>query len=457
MTQSLDMPAAAQGVGMSALTLIPDGIGAFARRAASARAATESLDLQYYMWKSDLTGQLLMREALAAADRGVPVRILVDAMYGLGRTFHLAALAGHPAIAVRRFNATRWRRWGQLGLALEVLLGNWRLNRRMHNKAWIADGQLVICGGRNIGDSYFDASGEMNFRDLDVELSGAPVADAAALFEAFWQDSLSRPVRPRRRFRALRRLRARLERLAMTAQAQTYLGHVRDRGGHCLAVPDREIRIIGDPPGKAHGLGDGCVAPTLRAMLAGTKREALLISPYFIPGEALLSRLIAMVQAGIRVSVITNSLAATDVMAAHAGYSHYRRRLILAGVELHELKHSSDRRASMFGSSSASLHTKAVVVDDRLVFIGSFNLDPRSANLNTEMGVLVNHAVLARLLRRQHAWLASGERSWRLAHHGGSLAWQDGRVSHTGSEPGATLTRRILTPILSLLPIESQL
>jgi cardiolipin synthase C len=224
-----------------------------------------------------------------------------------------------------------------------------------------------------------------------------------------------------------------------------------------VAVPDHDIRLVGDLPPKAHGLGGGAVAPALRAMLAGTKREALLISPYFIPGAAVAARLIAMVRAGIRVSVITNSLAATDVMAAHAGYSRYRRRLIAAGVELYELKHSSDRHASMFGSSAASLHTKAVVVDDGPVFIGSFNLDPRSANLNTEMGVMVNHAGLARLMRRQHAWLAAGERSWRLALHGGSLAWEDGVVSHSGSEPGATLTRRLLTPILSLLPIESLL
>ena len=440
---------------MSELALVSEGIAGFAQRAAAARAAAQSLDLQYYIWKTDLTGQLLAREALAAADRGVRVRILIDAMYGLGRRFRLAALAAHPMIELRRFNASRWRRWGLPGVVLDYLLGNWRLNRRMHNKAWIADGRVVICGGRNIGDSYFDASGEMNFRDLDVVLRGRPAAAAAEIFEAFWADPLSRPIRARGR--GLRRLRWRLERLAATREARHFLEHVAGHAPRGVAVRDDAVAIIGDAPAKVHGLAGSSVAPEVAAMLGAARRQALLISPYFVPGEAVAGRLMAMAQAGIRVSVITNSLAATDVMAAHAGYANYRRRLIAAGVELHELKRSSDKRATVFGSSSASLHTKAVVVDDGPVFIGSFNLDPRSANLNTEMGVLVRHRALARLMRLQHRWLAAGERSWRLRLQGGRLCWDDGVVEHTGHEPGATWTRRMLTPLLARLPIESQL
>jgi len=300
-------------------------------------------------------------------------------------------------------------------------------------------------------------------RNLDVAVQGAPAASASAVFEAYWNNPLARPVRRlslRPGERSLARLRRRLERVAASAGAQPCLERAlatNHRRARTLSIDDDAIRIVSDPPEKARGLAGSEVAPVIEAMLNGARREALLVSPYFVPGETGVARLVAMARAGVRVSVITNSLAATDVVAVHAGYARYRRRLLEAGIELFEVKQSGPKRAGVFGSGSASLHTKAMVVDDGPCFVGSFNLDQRSRNLNTEMGVLVRHAPMARLMRRQHRWLSDGTRSWRVRLEGGRLCWEDGETTHRGAEPGASLLRRVLAGVTALLPIESQL
>lgn len=442
------------------IALLADGLDAFAARVAAARGARTSLDLQYYIWQGDLTGRLLAREALAAADRGVRVRMLLDDMFALSGTWGLWPLARHPLVQIRRFNATNWRRWGRFGLVLEMLFGNWHLNRRMHNKAWIADARVVICGGRNIGDRYFDAAEDINFRDLDVVAECQAAAEAAQVFDAFWNSPLSRPVevlRIRAGPRSLRRLRKRLERAAASPAAQPFLAAPDRAGRRMLDIDADAIRILADPPDKAQGRAGSNVAPMLDGLFAGAKREVLLISPYFVPGEAGAAQLMALAQAGVRVAVVTNSLAATDVIAAHGGYARYRTRLIAAGVEVYELKHSSEASAGVFGSRGASLHTKAMVVDGRAVFVGSFNLDPRSVNLNTEMGVLTEHPALARLARRHFARLAQGTRSWRVRLQAASLTWDDGTALMGGHEPGASRFRRAAALLVRGLPVESQL
>lgn len=444
---------------VSGVALLPEGLGAFAERLASVRGAAHSLDLQYYIWHNDLTGALLAREVLHAADRGVRVRLLLDALNIIGKDGAITALAAHPRIKIRRFNAGRLRSWGQLGFLLEMLLGGWHLNRRMHNKAWIADGVRLICGGRNIGDRYFDAGGDFNFRDLDLRIIGPAAEPAAAIFEAYWRSPLARPLgsvaRLRARRASLRRLRRLLDRRAAVPHAAALLALVPDVP--MLRVAEHGLTILADPPAKASGQGNGTVAPALMALLATARREALIISPYFVPGQvgtALLARLAA---SGVRVSVITNSLAATDVVAVHGGYARYRPALLAAGIELHEVKASVEAKLGLFGSRGASLHTKAVMVDDGPLFVGSFNMDPRSAALNTEMGVMLDHRALARLLRRQHRRLADGGRSWRVQLQGGRLSWTDGRGPPLRHEPGATLRRRLVAWLTRWLPVESQL
>ena len=464
--------------------LVREGLGAFAVRAATARAAARSLDLQYYMWHGDLTGRLLAREVLHAADRGVHVRLLLDDVYALGRERILAALDAHPAIEVRLFNGTRWRAFGRLGFALEMIFGGWHLNRRMHNKAWIADGRVAICGGRNIGDEYFGArANEFNFRDLDLVLIGAAAEDTRAVFERYWRSPLARraallsAAASAKAGGGLPRLRQVLEDAAAVPEARRFIAHlgaVRGAAGHLarglVAVGRDAVRVVADPPEKARrGLGArrraraaGGIAPDIADALRAARREVLLISPYFVPGEAGLALLRDLAGRGVRVSVVTNSLAATDVVAVHGGYARYRRRLRRAGIALFELKPSGEADdISVFGSRGASLHTKAFVVDDGPIFVGSFNLDPRSAALNTEMGAFVSHPTLASELRAEHDRLADPVRSWRVGLEGGRLTWTgmgaDGRLRTLRHEPGASLRRRLVAGLVRWLPIESQL
>ncbi|MBU8536754.1 phospholipase D family protein [Falsiroseomonas tokyonensis] len=462
--------------------LVPEGLDAFAVRVATARTASRSLDLIYYMWHGDVTGRLLAAEVLAAADRGVRVRLLLDDAYALGRERVLSALDSHPMITVRLFNGTRWRMFGRAGFLLEMLFGGWHLNRRMHNKAWIADGKVAIAGGRNIGDEYFGAkSDEFNFRDLDLVLAGAAVAGTRRVFERYWHNRLARPAAvvcpPADNHRGLPKLRRALAEAAAEPEAVRYLAHLGDFNGAAaplargmVAIAPAAVQVVADPPEKAkRGLAArrqaraaGGIAPEIADALRKAQREALLISPYFVPGKAGLALLLDLVARGVKVSVVTNSLAATDVVAVHGGYAHYREPLLRAGVSLFELKPSGeDESTSAFGSRGASLHTKAFVVDDGPIFVGSFNLDPRSAALNTEMGAFVHHPVLARELRAEHDRLADPARSWRLGLEEGRLTWTgagpQGVLRKLHGEPDASLRRRVLARVLRWLPIESQL
>ncbi|SHJ81497.1 Phosphatidylserine/phosphatidylglycerophosphate/cardiolipin synthase [Roseomonas rosea] len=480
-TMLAELPAPAElppGVahGGSGVCLMPGGLEAFAARVQAARGATTRLDLQYYIWRGDLTGSVLAQEVLHVADRGVQVRVLLDDMYAIGRERVLVALDAHPNIEVRLFNATRWRRFGQIGLMLEILFGGWHLNRRMHNKAWIADGRVAICGGRNIGDEYFDASGEFNFRDLDLVIAGGAAGEAQRIFERYWHHRLARPVAvvtqtPHRRG-GLKGLAAKLQAACAAPQARPFFEELgadaavaemmKGDPSRLSPVGPADIRVLADPPDKARGRAPAaeCLAPAILEALRRAKREALLISPYFVPGSEGAALLEDLARGGVRVSVVTNSLAATDVVAVHGGYARYRERLLDAGVELHELKPSGEEGASVFGSRGASLHTKALVVDCEEAFVGSFNLDPRSVALNTEMGTFVRHPGIARKLCEEHARLAEPSRSWRVSRDGIRLAWTaevGGTAEKRHLEPDASLSRRILAELVRMLPVESQL
>lgn len=471
-------PASRPEAPTAGVALIPDGLTAFAARVGALRAATTSADLQYYTWNGDLTGRLLAREVIHAADRGVAVRLLLDDMYAIGRERVLAAMDSHPSIQVRLFNATAWRRFGPLGLVLEMLFGGWHLDHRMHNKAWIVDGTCAIAGGRNIGDEYFDASGHFNFRDLDLVLHGAPVRTIQGIFESYWSHRLARPLRQISRAayrrRALRKLARALDAAWAAPAARPFFERLEgtpllaQRPGEAaddsmLALPATAVRVMADPPGKATGTAPPaeCLAREIYDALHGAEREALIISPYFVPGDDGAAQIEAMARRGVRVSVVTNSLAATDVVAVHGGYARYRDRLLAAGVELHELKPSGEEGRSVFGSRGASLHTKAFAIDGRLAFVGSFNLDPRSVALNTEMGTFIEDARVAALVGAEHARLIGPGCSWRVrAEPAGGLVWnaeEGGRPVTVRHEPDTTLRMRILARMLRWLPIESRL
>lgn len=459
-------PRLAAHPGKTGVLMIPGGLEAFAARATSARASGRSLDLQYYMWHDDLVGHLLGREVYAAAERGVRVRLLLDDINAEGLDPALMVLDAHPNIEIRLYNPFRNREG--LWRLLEMVQRVFSINHRMHNKAWIADGRVAVVGGRNVGDEYFDAHQEVNFRDLDLLLAGPAVADASAIFDRYWNSPAVVPIAALsdKRPAELQAYIAQIDGEAESGQAQRYLQRVSnsldrdlpwDTGMHWSAG----VRVLSDPAQKRGDGGDDWLVTQLIAQLATTEHEALLISPYFVPGDEGSDGLIGLVGKGAQVGVVTNSLAANDVPAVHSGYARYRERLLAGGVRLYEIRRSGPgAAASLFGSSGASLHTKAFVVDGARGFVGSFNLDPRSAELNTEMGVLFEDATLAASLRREYERLAAPALSYRVALEDGRLRWLDETsrpprlLDH---EPDAGLMRRATARVMGWLPIESQL
>lgn len=462
--------------GQTAMLVLDNGLDAFVARAALVRAARARVEVQYYIWHDDTTGGLLWRELLHAADRGVHVSLLLDDLNQHDDTL-LAALAAHPAIELRVFNPFANRggaRW------LDALGDFGRINRRMHNKLMIADGLLAITGGRNVGDDYFAADADVSFADLDVALAGAVLPSLGEEFGAFWRSERSYPVEAlvasKDGAAQLAALRARLDSLAASEAAQRYLAALRDsplveawQQGDATALAWSTARNIGDLPGKfdlppeqAQAAG---MLPRLVGELGPVERQLCIVSPYFVPGEQGTASLVALAKKGVQVRVLTNSLAATDVAAVHSGYARWRAPLVAAGVELWELRpdpkadKASERRAvrGIGGGSRASLHAKAMSADGRRVFVGSFNLDPRSASLNSESGVVVDAAAHADKLCRWFETRAP-QQAWRVElDEQGALRWRsnDGRLDNV--DPETSWWRRFSAGFLSLLPIDSQL
>jgi cardiolipin synthase C len=436
-------------------------------RLALAETATQNLDLQYYYWKHDLTGRLLTRAVLLAADRGVKVRLLLDDMNAFGFDRTNITLDSHPNIEVRLFNPSRsrigkLRRWVELGLKYVTA------TRRMHNKNWITDNKLAIVGGRNIGDAYFDASTEANFRDTDVLLEGAVVEQATATFDDYWNSRSAVPIRNLRRLRRPNsaKLRATLDANASSPQVQKLLevgaahtlSKVRSRATRFS--DSNQIYVAADPPEKAESRNSSeWLHHKIRASMAEATSQLRLTSPYFIPGQAGVADLSQLVDKGVSVKIITNSLAATDVAAVHGAYANYRLPLLAKGIELFELKAQGRKtRTSVFGSRTASLHTKSFVVDEKTCFVGSFNLDPRSVSINTEMGIFMSNSIIASQLAKIFERQSTTSLSYRLGFEDHMLHWLD----HTGEkirtpEPGASLSRRLIAKLVSWLPIETQL
>jgi putative cardiolipin synthase len=430
-----------------------------------ARAAERSLDVQYYIWHSDITGDLLCEALWQAAERGVRVRLLLDDNNTKGLDGDIAALDAHSNIEIRLFNpyANRGFRLGELAADFS------RLNRRMHNKSFTADNQVAIVGGRNVGDEYFGAEGATAFQDLDVIAAGAVVPEVSAEFDAYWNSASAYPAAslipsPKA---ADTTVREGWVKLHQQPEAARYLDAVRDTSlirdllARSLKLDWVSARVVSDDPAKVLSpleRTDLNMLPRLQAAVGKPARELDLVSPYFVPTEAGTAALRELAQSGVRVRILTNSLAATDVTPVHAGYANYREELLRAGVRLYELKPSahqkSEQRGGMGGSSGASLHAKTFAVDRSRIFVGSFNFDPRSARLNTEMGVVLESPALAvRLSEALDARARSDAYEVRLSPDGRGLEWIDGDVRHT-SEPGVGWLRRTWVGFLSILPIE---
>ncbi len=466
----LVVPAEQRHPGQSGFHLVSTGTEAYAARAYSAQGAAKSLDIQTYIWHADLTGKLLALQALKAADRGVRVRILVDDLDARAKNNGFAALDAHPHIEVRLFNPMASRS-GTLSKAGEFGTGFARLNHRMHNKSWIADNRIALVGGRNLGDEYFDAHAGINFVDLDLLMAGPVVTQVSNNFDRFWNSPSNYPIAQlaptAATDSALAQLRGTLEQAATDLRGSPYAQVLReDAQVQDLLDGDTKLywstrwTFVSDDPMKAT-VPQADRSEVLKVMvpaMRATQRELRLISPYFVPGEMGTELLVESAKSGRGVRILTNSLAANDVAAVHGGYMEYRPALLQGGVQLWELKPSGNTpsKFSLGGSSGSSLHTKAMIVDADTVFVGSYNLDPRSTSLNSEQGVLVSHPVLAEQLTRIFDRQVSPQRAWQVSLDEHGTVWTDGTQTFR-KEPEAPASRRAMSWLMKVLPVESQL
>ena len=456
----------------SGFVALREGREAFAARYVLIEAAERTLDVQYYIWHDDMAGGLLLDALLRAAARGVRVRLLLDDNNTKGLDALLAAVDSHDGVEVRLFNPFRHRRWRVIDYVTDFA----RLNRRMHNKSLTADGRVTVVGGRNVGDEYFDVGHDVMFVDLDVLAIGPVVDDVSRDFERYWTSEAARPASEtlppidastvREQCEAVARWRDDPDAHSYTSAVAT-IPLVRELLGGTLPVQWAVATMISDDPMKVLGSVNEqeLVFTRLKAFIGMPTTALRLISPYFVPGRNGVEYLAQLAARGVHIQILTNSLEATDVAAVHAGYAKRRRPLLRAGIGLFELRRDEAAPSpaklrsgvGSMGSSGSSLHAKTLAVDDARVFVGSFNLDPRSARLNTELGFLIDSPVLAREIATAFAERIP-RRAYRLGLADGSrVEWEDRRDGDTRiftSEPGARLWQRTIVSLLSLLPIE---
>lgn len=466
----------------SGFRLLTFSTNALMSRVTLADHAKHTLDLQYYIFANDETGRLIAQRLLAAADRGVRVRLLLDDINIDDQIDMLDALDAHPNIEVRLFNPFGTRDRSTIAKATQFVMSASRLNHRMHNKSFIADNSVAIVGGRNIGDDYFDAGDATHFRDLDLIAIGPVVRQASAAFDNYWNCDAVYPVKAFRGKHAghpeLAKLRAELDKDARTFAQSDYAqatleqlphGPSGDRPGKWFWGP---ATLVADQPEKIDADEDAKqlrIGPDIKVLLDSASHDVRLISPYFIPGDDGTAFLTGIAKRGVDIRVLTNSLASTDEPAVHAGYSRYREPLLQGGVKLYELRPAPGAKqpATDAGKSSGvSLHAKAIVVDSRDVFIGSMNMDERSKLLNTEMGIIVDCPPLAEAVERFFDTATEPAKAWRVMldptedpEHA-SLEWRaedDGKTVTRDSDPGATTGRKVEVNLIKLLPIEGLL
>ncbi|CAN7753337.1 phosphatidylserine/phosphatidylglycerophosphate/ cardiolipin synthase family protein [Variovorax sp. LjRoot84] len=461
---------------LSGFRLLADGDQALDARIALARRAQASLDIQYYLVAADATGRRFLRELANAAARGVRVRLLVDDLYANDSRMLLAGLAARPNVEVRLFNPLP-ERDGAVGTRVALSLHEFeRINRRMHNKLFIADGTLAVIGGRNIADDYFKRGEPSNFIDMDVLCSGPVVGGFEALFDRFWNSEQVWPVQA---------LVPEAGAAASFAQALQGIGDdlpvaPRDRFGYrpvAAELDDGQLtqhfapaRLYADGPDKA--ATEGRPAPEAFALegvlqaMREARSQVLVATPYLVPGERGLAMMRRARDKGLRVIVMTNALGATDEPLVHWGYARYRAEMVRLGVELHELSPTLGRRAATAPGESASslgrLHAKLAVIDGRRLLVGSMNMDRRSMRANTELGLLIDSPALAvevtQTLQRDR-----DTGSYRLragAHRAGSVEWvaqePGGEVVHQ-REPDAGWALRLKLGLISLFVAEELL
>ena len=466
-------PATAAHPGKTGILALADPADAFAARVVLAAAAERSLDVQYYIWHGDTTGSLLLEALWRAAERGVRVRLLLDDNGTVGLDALLATLAEQPNVEVRLYNPYAQRDARVLGLLTDFE----RVNRRMHNKSFTADNLATIVGGRNVGDEYYGAGPAVVFADLDVLAVGPVVAEVSREFDSYWNSASAYPVASLVQApppASAQALLAGLHEAPARPEAKAYIDRVRAEPfvpaliAGSLPLEWTTAQVLYDDPAKTLDpdlSGDRLLLGGLLHAIGRPHTGFDLVSPYFVPRADGTAALVGLARSGVKVRVLTNSLAASDVAAVHAGYAKWRVELLRGGVQLYEFKPSAAVEATragrrgFAGSSSAALHAKTFAIDGEQIFVGSFNFDPRSARLNTEMGLVLASPRLAGNLRQAF------DTEIRLAAYevvldpeGSGVIWiertPDGEERRLTTEPGTSWWLRSGVGILSVLPID---
>ena len=432
-------------------------------------SAVSSLDIQTFLWNDDVSGALVFDRVLRAANRGVRVRLLVDDIWLTSDPAGLAAIESHPYVAIRLYNPNKVRT-NAFGQAVYFMMNFSKMNRRMHNKIFIADGVFSINGGRNIGDNYYGLSKKYNFRDLDVLSTGAVLGQVNEEFDRFWNSAMAYPASLLSNKVDNFDLKAGIDKLRSGISAnrekklKSYPDYSADWSARLNSLPPRMVpgtaEFIGDDP-----LGeDRAVVENLTAGLAAAKHEIIIVSPYFIPLSRVFSNVEAMTKEGVRVKIIVPSLGANNHTMAHSHYRKYRRAILDAGCELYEynFQPNAQQRAlcdvAPVTAPFIGMHMKAVLIDRETCFIGSLNMDPRAMDLNTEEGLVIKSPQLTNLLYQQIAKMVEPENSWKLEYDKkGRIVWRGAEQDPLTKQPARGTSQRIIDSFARWLPIESQL
>jgi putative cardiolipin synthase len=445
------------GKNLSGIRLLSSGEEALASLIALADHAERTLDIQYYIIHEDDSSRALLYHVRLAADRGVRVRVLIDDLNTAGEDRRFLHLSTHANVEVRLFNpftAGRFATWTRfLASATNIR----RINHRMHNKLFVADDALAITGGRNIGDQYFTLDPRSNFVDLDVVAAGAIVPQLSASFDQFWNSKYAFPIAS---------VASSVDAEAASAPpAEAQISDTDRWLEHEIAAQKLDLiwasaTVLADRPAKITSETSPdeelTIANDITALMATAKQDLSIISPYFVPGKQGVALIAKLVESGVHVRILTNSLASTDSPLVDIGYARYRVPLLKLGVDLREMRPKLGQKHARFHpfrSSNASLHAKALVIDQKIVFIGSLNMDERSRTINSELGLVISSAEIAHEVTSLLDDISSTDGSYKLQlDQHGRVEWVSGdvgsqKVWHT--EPETSRTERVWLSILS--------
>jgi len=457
---------------MSGFFPLSDGIDALAARLLLAARAERTIDAQYYLIKSDTSSHAFIHSLLDAADRGVRVRLLLDDIFTGGYDAGMAGLDSHPNFEIRIFNpfARRSARF------MDGITSFSRINRRMHNKSFTADNQVTIIGGRNIADEYFGAREDAKFGDLDVMAIGPVVQDVSDMFDSYWNHERAAPIEafadmPDDPAAELERVRTELEAARQKITTTKYAAAVRKQVLEYVETDSSPFvwapyTLAVDSPDKAFkkkAETAASIKTPLRESLLAAEKEVIIISPYFVPRKTGIEAISDLQRSGVDITIITNSLAANNQSSVHGGYAPSRKPLLESGVRIFEVRADADVQGSELVATSgakATLHTKAFIVDQREVFIGSFNFDPRSANINTELGVIIKSPELAGQMSTLIEAALAEQTFEVFLNEKGKLRWrgfEDGQEIILEKEPQTTWGQRFSAGFMRILPIRGQL